>query len=87
MTGTSIDGDLDAALLAIEGEGLAMQATVVASLSWPLGALASELRAIASGAAFATAAIEAMKKQSPSPPCAVSFPEGDFGEWSPSMRL
>jgi 1,6-anhydro-N-acetylmuramate kinase len=55
MTGTSIDGDLDAALLAIEGEGLAMRATVVATLSWPLGALAAELRAIATGAAFPAA--------------------------------
>ena len=55
MTGTSIDGDLDAALLAIEGNGLAMRATVVATRAWPLGALAEYLRRIASGAPLTAA--------------------------------
>jgi anhydro-N-acetylmuramic acid kinase len=52
MTGTSIDGELDAALVAIRGHGLSMKATLVASGSWPLGALADDLRSIASQAAL-----------------------------------
>ena len=47
MTGTSIDGDLDAAIVSVEGRGLAMRATLVATGSWPLGALAADLRRIA----------------------------------------
>ncbi len=47
MTGTSIDGELDAALLRVEGCGLSMRVELVASLSWPLGELTAILRAIA----------------------------------------
>ncbi len=47
MTGTSIDGELDAALVKIEGTGLRMRVTVVATHSLPLGAIANDLRAIA----------------------------------------
>ncbi|MFZ9914189.1 MAG: anhydro-N-acetylmuramic acid kinase [Phycisphaerales bacterium] len=47
MTGTSIDGDLDAALVVIEGRGISMRAAVVATRSWPLGALADDLRRVA----------------------------------------
>jgi anhydro-N-acetylmuramic acid kinase len=46
MTGTSLDG-LDAALVAIDGEGLAMRARLVRGLSRPLGPLGSALRRIA----------------------------------------
>ena len=46
MSGTSIDA-LDAALVDISGEGLAMQASVVRCASRPLGELAPRLRAIA----------------------------------------
>jgi 1,6-anhydro-N-acetylmuramate kinase len=46
MTGTSIDGDLDAALVSVEGRGLAMRASLLASGSWPLGAVAADLRRI-----------------------------------------
>jgi len=49
MTGTSIDGDLDAALVEISGQGLAMRPRLVAAGAWPLGALADDLRRIASG--------------------------------------
>lgn len=47
MTGTSIDGDLDAALVEITGRGLAMRARFVAGIAHPLGALADDLRRIA----------------------------------------
>ena len=47
MTGTSIDGDLDAALVEVEGHGLAMRARLVATKSWPLGMVAEDLRRIA----------------------------------------
>ncbi|MFM1823140.1 MAG: anhydro-N-acetylmuramic acid kinase/N-acetylmuramic acid 6-phosphate etherase [Planctomycetota bacterium] len=47
MTGTSIDGDLDAAIVEIRGRGPAMRARFVAGLSHPLGALAEDLRRIA----------------------------------------
>lgn len=47
MTGTSIDGDLDAALVEIRGRGPAMRARFVAGLSHPLGGLAEDLRRIA----------------------------------------
>jgi 1,6-anhydro-N-acetylmuramate kinase len=46
MTGTSIDA-LDAALVAIDGTGLAMKASVVRCLSRPLGELADCLRGLA----------------------------------------
>ena len=48
MTGTSIDGDLDAALVEIRGCGLGMEARFVAGHSLPLGALADDLRRVAS---------------------------------------
>lgn len=47
MTGTSIDGELDAAIVAIEGHGLSMRAHFVAGYSHPLGALAADLRRVA----------------------------------------
>ena len=46
MTGTSLDG-LDAALVSIEGHGLALRPTLVATHSAELGALAEPLRALA----------------------------------------
>jgi 1,6-anhydro-N-acetylmuramate kinase len=48
MTGTSIDGDLDAALVEIHGHGLGMEARFVTGLSHPLGALTGDLRRVAS---------------------------------------
>jgi 1,6-anhydro-N-acetylmuramate kinase len=47
MTGTSIDGDLDAALVEITGRGLAMRARFVDGVSHPLGNLAHDLRRVA----------------------------------------
>jgi 1,6-anhydro-N-acetylmuramate kinase len=47
MTGTSIDGDLDAAVVSIHGHGLAMRAPLVLGRSYPLGKVADELRRIA----------------------------------------
>jgi 1,6-anhydro-N-acetylmuramate kinase len=47
MTGTSIDGELDAALAEIRGHGLAMTVRLVAHESRPLGAVAADLRRIA----------------------------------------
>jgi 1,6-anhydro-N-acetylmuramate kinase len=52
MTGTSIDGDLDAAIIAVHGRGLDMRAPLVHGQSFPLGALADDLRRVASGAAM-----------------------------------
>lgn len=46
MTGTSLDG-LDAALVAVEGEGLGMRARLVRSVAAPLGALGAGLRSLA----------------------------------------
>ncbi|MCX5662411.1 MAG: anhydro-N-acetylmuramic acid kinase [Planctomycetota bacterium] len=51
MTGTSLDG-LDAALVAITGNGLDLRATLVGSLSTGLGDLRQVLRQMASGAAL-----------------------------------
>jgi hypothetical protein len=47
MTGTSIDGELDAALVEIRGSGIGMAARFVAGRSHPLGALADDLRRVA----------------------------------------
>ena len=47
MTGTSIDGDLDAALIEVIGSGLAMRARFVVGHSHALGDLATDLRRIA----------------------------------------
>ena len=47
MTGTSIDGELDAALVEVRGTGLGLEARPVAVISWPLGALADDLRRVA----------------------------------------
>jgi len=47
MTGTSIDGDLDAALVEVRGRGLGMRARFIAGLSHPLGEVADGLRRIA----------------------------------------
>jgi 1,6-anhydro-N-acetylmuramate kinase len=47
MTGTSIDGDLDAAAVEIRGRGMDMRARFVAGLSHPLGGLAADLRRVA----------------------------------------
>lgn len=51
MTGTSLDG-LDAALVEIEGHGLAMRAKLIRGLSKPIGPAAATLRALADGAAL-----------------------------------
>jgi 1,6-anhydro-N-acetylmuramate kinase len=52
MTGTSIDGDLDAAIIAVHGHGLDMHAPLVHGQSFSLGALTDDLRRAASGAAM-----------------------------------
>ena len=52
MTGTSIDGDLDAAVIAVHGHGLDMNAPLVHGQSFSLGAMADDLRRAASGAAM-----------------------------------
>jgi len=51
MTGTSLDG-LDAALVEIDGRGLAMRARLVRGLSREIGPAAATLRALADGAAL-----------------------------------
>lgn len=51
MTGTSLDG-LDAALVEIEGQGLAMRAKLIRGISKPIGPAAATLRALADGAAL-----------------------------------
>lgn len=48
MTGTSMDG-IDAALVRIDGQGLAMRAEIERTASHPLGPLASPLRDLAAG--------------------------------------
>jgi len=47
MTGTSIDGALDAAIVSVHGHGLDMRAPLVLGRSYDLGPLAGELRRIA----------------------------------------
>ena len=47
MTGTSIDGALDAAIVSVHGHGLEMRAPLVLGRSYDLGACAGELRRIA----------------------------------------
>ena len=56
MTGTSIDGDLDAALVEIHGYGVEMRGKIVATRSWPLGDLAADLRRVAAQEPMAAAA-------------------------------
>jgi 1,6-anhydro-N-acetylmuramate kinase len=51
MTGTSLDG-LDMAAVRIEGSGLSMECEVIGFESVPLGELAGQLRALASGVAM-----------------------------------
>lgn len=51
MTGTSLDG-LDAALVEIEGRGLAMRARLVRGVSTPIGPAAAALRSLADGLAL-----------------------------------
>lgn len=50
MTGTSIDGDIDVALVSVHGRGLAMQAPLVLGRSFPLGPIADDLRRVAAQA-------------------------------------
>ncbi|MFM1867622.1 MAG: Anhydro-N-acetylmuramic acid kinase [Planctomycetota bacterium] len=57
MTGTSIDGDLDAALVEITGSGIAMRTEFVVGHSHPLGDLAADLRRVASQEPLAASAI------------------------------
>lgn len=52
MTGTSIDGDLDAAVVSIHGHGLEMRAPLVLGRSFPLGTVADDLRRIAAQGAM-----------------------------------
>lgn len=49
MTGTSIDGDIDVALVAVHGHGLGMRAPLVHWRSLELGPVAESLRQIARG--------------------------------------
>ncbi|MCH7871366.1 MAG: anhydro-N-acetylmuramic acid kinase [Planctomycetes bacterium] len=46
MTGTSMDA-IDAALIAVDGSGLAMRVSIIRHVSHPLGAMAADLREIA----------------------------------------
>ncbi len=59
MTGTSLDA-LDAALVRIEGEGLALRATHVRTVSRPLGPLGPRLRAVAEQLAHTAADVAAL---------------------------
>lgn len=47
MTGTSIDGDIDAAIVSVHGHGLSLRAPVVACGSFALGPVADDLRRVA----------------------------------------
>ena len=47
MTGTSIDGGLDAAIVSVHGRGLAMHAPLILGRTYDLGALSADLRRIA----------------------------------------
>jgi anhydro-N-acetylmuramic acid kinase len=62
MTGTSLDG-LDAALVAIEGSGLAMQARFVRGVSRPLGAPGAQLRQLAGQEPMSARAIAQLTRE------------------------